>query len=655
MTRLKLGAAALPLALLWPVAAAAAVPADLKTKADAVVTGSYPADGPGAAVVVMDDGRIVYAAGRGLSNVEAKRPITPDTVFRLGSITKQFTAAVILQLAEEGKLSLSDPLSKFLADYPKPGANATVAQLLNHSSGIQSYTGISGWMASDKPAVPVTTKSLIAEFRDKPDDFAAGTRFSYNNSGYVLLGAIIEAVTNKPWHAAIEDRITKPLGLTSIRYGVEEPKVKNMAAGYTERDGKAAPARPIHMSVPHAAGALVGTVGDLAKWAKALHGGQVVKSETYQQMIARTRLSDSKEVDYAFGLSNGDVRGRRSIGHGGGIFGFSTSSLYVPGGDVFVAVFANSDKPMSSPDMTAVRLAAIAIDDPYPSFTRAEIPSAELEPLAGVYKLAEGEQRLFMRDGKLFTRRTGGSDLEAIPAGQGRFFYPKSLTWFTATKDEAGKPLLSFYQNGSKTPEIARWSGPIPPEAASVDLPRATLARYAGRYQFGPAPLLVTLGDDGYLTVKLGPRNPVPIIPTSSNEFRAESVDARVIFHEGRSGVAPHHRSGRTPARCAASRCQLNAKARVCSSTSESPCLPAAASDAAARLVAPVTWISSSALRGRTSASPYSFSGLPALIAHVRSGSSKHPGAEVMLAAGDRLAYVTEEPPIKVDMWFHGR
>lgn len=535
---IRWGAAVLPLAMIW-AAPVAAVPADFKGQADALLAHSFSADEPGAAVIVMDDGKVAYSAGRGLANVEAKQPITPDTVFRLGSITKQFTAAVILQLVEEGKLSLSDPLSKFLPGYPMPGANATVAQLLNHTSGIQSYTSIPGWMVSDKPATAVTTQSLIAEFRDKPDEFAAGTRFSYNNSGYVLLGAIIEKVTGKPWHVAVADRITKPLGLTTIRYGVNAPVSGRMAAGYTDQDGKIVPARPIHMSVPHAAGALVGSVGDLAKWARALHGGKVVKSETYQQMIARTRLSDGKEVDYAFGLANGDVRGHRSIGHGGGIFGFSTASLYIPDEDVFVAVFANSDEPKTSPDMTAVKLAALAIDDPYPSLTRVEVPAAELQPLVGVYKLPEGERRVFLRDGKLFTRRTGGSDLEAIPAGQGRFFYANSLTWFTAARDESGKPVMTFYQNGSKTPEVSAWTGPIPPEPAAFSVPTATLERYAGKYQFGPAPLVVALGADGRLTVKLGPQNPVPIVPVSATEFQAQGVDARVTFHE-KDGAVSH-------------------------------------------------------------------------------------------------------------------
>src|SRR4051794_29978440 len=180
--------------------AAWAVPADFTAKADAYLKSAYPADGPGAAVIVVDHGKIAYAAGRGVADMQHNRKIEPDTVFRLGSLTKQFTAAVILQLEHEGKLSLSDPLAKYLPDYPQPGRNATIAQLLNHTSGIKNYTEIASWMLSRGRERPVTTQQLIDVFKNEPADFAPGTKWHYDNSGYVLLGAVIEKVTGKPWY-----------------------------------------------------------------------------------------------------------------------------------------------------------------------------------------------------------------------------------------------------------------------------------------------------------------------------------------------------------------------------------------------------------------------------------------------------------------------
>jgi D-alanyl-D-alanine carboxypeptidase len=190
--------------------AAWAVPAGFQAQADAYLKSSYPADGPGAAVIVLDHGKVAYAGGRGLADVRTKRKITPATVFRLGSLTKQFTASVILELEQEGRLSLSDRVSRFLPDYPQPGADATIAQLLNHTAGIKNFTEMPKWMLSGRRAQPVTTAQLIDAFKNEPLDFAPGTGWHYSNSGYVVLGAIIEKVTGKPWYEAVDRRLAKP-------------------------------------------------------------------------------------------------------------------------------------------------------------------------------------------------------------------------------------------------------------------------------------------------------------------------------------------------------------------------------------------------------------------------------------------------------------
>jgi CubicO group peptidase (beta-lactamase class C family) len=166
-----LASAAAALAMAAP---AGAIPADFKAKADALLKQAYPDAGPGAAVIVTDDGKVVYEGAQGLADIAANRPITAQTVFRMGSITKQFSAAIMLQLAAEGKLSLDDKLSKFLPDFPKPGADATVAQLLNHTVGVQSYTNIPGWMVEKNTAKAYTTEEMIAQFKDLPSPSRPG-------------------------------------------------------------------------------------------------------------------------------------------------------------------------------------------------------------------------------------------------------------------------------------------------------------------------------------------------------------------------------------------------------------------------------------------------------------------------------------------------
>lgn len=507
-----------------------AVPADFKAKADALLQKSFPADQPGAAVIVTDDGKVIYAAGRGLADIEAKRPITPNTVFRIGSITKQFSAAIMLQLVAEGKVSLDDKLSKFFADYPKPGADATVAQLLNHTVGVQSYTGIPGWMVEAKTSRAYTTEQMIAEFRDLPAPSKPGEKFAYNNSGYVLVGAVIEKVTGKPWHVNVDERIARPLGLKTIRYGEFESQTPNMATGYTFAKDQVAPAQKIHMSVPHAAGALIGSVEDLAKWNTALHHGKVVRPDLYAKMTAPTVLPDGSTEDYGFGIAPREVRSRKALGHGGGIFGFSTDSIYLPKEDVFVAVFTNSDSPAASPGFVMQQLAAMAIDDPFPKFEKAALDAKAVQPWVGLYKVKDGERRVFLKDGKLMTQRTGGEELEAFAAGDGKYFYDNSLTWFELKRDAAGSPIVAMYQQGATIAEVTARSGDIPPELPVADVARATLESYAGTYNAPMGALVVALPVDGPMTVKLGGQQAIPVLAVTQTEFRTVGVDARVEF-----------------------------------------------------------------------------------------------------------------------------
>ena len=524
--RVLLGAAA----ALAVAAPAHAVPADFKAKADALLKKSFPDAGPGAAVIVTEHGKPVYEAGQGLADINAKTRITPETVFRIGSITKQFSAAIMLQLVVEGKVSLDDKLSKFLPDYPKPGADATIAELLNHTVGVQSYTDIPGWMDEKHTAKAYTTEQMIAEFKDLPSPSKPGEKWAYNNSGYVLVGAVIEKVTGKPWYQNVEERIAKPLGLKTIQYGIVEDKMPRMARGYTDKEGKVAPSQIINMSVPHAAGALIGSVEDLAKWNAALRHGKVVPAELYAKMNSPTKLPDGSSEPYGFGMGMRDVRGHEALGHSGGIFGFSTDSIYLPKEDVFVAVFANSDQPVTQPGTVMLQLAAMAIADPYPTFKRVALDAKAVEPWVGLYKVKDGERRVFLRDGKLYTQRTGGGELEAFSAGNGKYFYANSLTWFELKRDKAGTPVVAMYQQGAPTAEVAARSGDIPAELPVAEVPRSTVLTYAGNYVAAIGTLTVAVPEQGPMTVQLTGQQAIPVAAVTQTEFRLIGVDARVVF-----------------------------------------------------------------------------------------------------------------------------
>ena len=229
--------------------------------------------------------------------------------------------------------------------------------------------------------------------------------------------------------------------------------------------------------------------------------------------------------------------GRRSISHGGGIPGFITASSYLPEEDLFVAVFANSDEPATSPELVLRRLAGMALGRPYASFTKVAVDAAAMEPLLGVYALPNGggERRFFAREGRLYTQRTGSGPLEVFAAGNDRFFYGNaSLSWFTMRRAADGAHMMEFRPNGEDTIELATRSGPVPAEAAAVTVPRETLARYAGRYDLPPIGVFtIALTEAGTLTAQLTGQPALPLVAISATEFRTEGGDAKVTFEAG--------------------------------------------------------------------------------------------------------------------------
>ena len=264
-------------------AAATAVPAtqaaedaELRALAERLLAENAPADAPGIAVLVARGDRVLFRGARGLADVELGVPLTPEQTFRIGSVTKQFSAAALLKLVEAGKVGLDDPLSKYVKGYPN-GDAIKVRHLLDHTSGVKSYTGIDGYMRESIKR-ELSTQELIAVFKDLPADFAPGQDFRYNNSGYVLLGAVIEAASGQPWHEYVRQSLLQPLKLEHTRYGDVHALIPGMVEGYTRRDGAVAPMDFLDLSQPHAAGALVSTLADLLRWNRALHGGRVLRA-----------------------------------------------------------------------------------------------------------------------------------------------------------------------------------------------------------------------------------------------------------------------------------------------------------------------------------------------------------------------------------------
>ncbi|HET7275618.1 MAG TPA: serine hydrolase domain-containing protein, partial [Longimicrobiaceae bacterium] len=301
---------------------------------------------PGVSVAVTRGGEPVHVRGYGYADLENDVEATPETVYRIGSVTKQFTSAAIMRLVEEGKIDLQDPVSEYIHGLPAWSDEVTIHHLLNHTSGVKSYTSVPEWL--ELMPLEMTHEEMLEVFKDEPVDFAPGDDWSYNNSGYYMLGMVIESVTDQTYAEYLEEEFYEPLGLEGTVYCGEARLIENRAEGYVVEDGEIYNDPPIDMTQPYSAGSLCSTVVDLTRWARLLASGEVVSPASYRTMTTPTRLNDGTEHPYGYGLFTGTLEGEPSIAHGGGINGFISYLAYYPEADVSVAVLSNSQSANSS-------------------------------------------------------------------------------------------------------------------------------------------------------------------------------------------------------------------------------------------------------------------------------------------------------------------
>ena len=521
---------------LTPALAAPAGDAEVARYAEALLRQSFPdANAPGMAVLVARGDHVLYQGARGAASIELATPLSPGQVFRLGSITKQFAAAAVLKLAEDGKLSLDDPLSKFVPGYPG-GDKVSVRMLLNHTSGIRSYTDMPGVM--DGPIQKtVTTAQLIDTFKNEKPDFAPGEGWHYNNSGYVLVGAVIEAASGQPWHAYLKKSFFDPLGMARTGYGDETLAViPGHVTGYTLANDQWAVAKYLSMTQPHAAGALVSTVGDLLRWNRAVHEGKVLKADSYRLMV--TPQGKAVGEKYGFGISHEKLRGEDVLQHGGGIFGFSTHLLYLPQSEVTVAVLYNADSgrpPGIGTDTAARLLAAKAIGRPYQEKKAIPIDAATLREYEGVYRIDKDAARVLrVVDGRLTSQRTASPAYVLVPVAKDSFLFEEGLSRMAFERDAAGKvvAMRMFPDDEGEGDVVKRSDEPMPVERTAIEVARPALERLVGRYAHQGMAMTVALEGDK-LTTQLAGQPAFELFAESPTKFFLKVVEATLEFAPG--------------------------------------------------------------------------------------------------------------------------
>jgi D-alanyl-D-alanine carboxypeptidase len=430
-------------------AAAPASDATLARDAQRLLERVATVDGPGVAVLIAKGDTVVFRAARGSAQIELGVPLATNGVFRIASLTKMFTAATVLRLAELGKLSLDDSLAKYLPDFPD-AERITLRELLNHTAGISDRVRDvqPGFSRRD-----LDTDTLLAEIRKRPLDFAPGTRWAYSNAGYILLGAVIEKVCGEPWHVALRKHVVDPLGLRHTQYGAQARLIPQRVAGYamdplTHEVNNAA---FVSASAPAAAGALVSTLDDLHDWLRALASGRIISDASFRQMITPGAQlpGGSTRHRYGLGIYIWRVRDNAMVGHTGQINGFAAFAGYLPQHDITLVALAN-DENFDARSM-GKRLAAIALGKPFAEVTAVPISEELRQELAGTYRIDEHTlETISVKDGKLFAQRgTSHPVLLQLTADRQLHFVPDELSYFTAVRNAAGAVTrLDYFEDG---------------------------------------------------------------------------------------------------------------------------------------------------------------------------------------------------------------
>ncbi len=408
---------------------------------------------PAAEIGVVRSGKLVVDDAYGMANMRRRVPATPQTQFEIGSVTKQFTAAAILQLKEQGKLNLTDPLGKYVPEYQR-GKDITIEQLLWQVSGVPNYTDVNHFVhiAGSTPGGVDPAIALIAK---KPLDFKPGARFEYSNTNYILLGAVVARASHMPWETYIRKNIFDPVGMTRSGFIQDEPGMPDAATGYTRgKKGQLQVSPPLHGPWAGAAGGIVSTASDMSKWDTAFFGGKVVSSQDVALATTAHQLSSGKSTGYGFGWFIEKKAGLPEIAHSGGTFGFASENEYFPSLHQFVIVLTN---------VAGLDPGFIA-DQTFDALNPA-IAAAEMKP-------AKGEDPAITALARQWVHRmqTGDIDKSQLSAAFAKHLTPQGVAGMKEGLAPLGNPTSFVYRGKSKANGATAYQYSVGFKGATLDL-----------------------------------------------------------------------------------------------------------------------------------------------------------------------------------------
>lgn len=366
-----------------PASAAGAEPKNPAAEMDRIFAAAFPTDAPGAVVLVAQNGTVKLRSAYGLANLESRAPMDAAAVLPVCSLTKQFTAVAILQLAEAGKLKLTDDLATWVPDYPTGGATVTLAQLLSHMSGIPSIEEQPEWRKTWESEL--TPSQLLDFTRNKPLAFAPGANFKYSNTGYILLGRVIEKASGQSYPDYVRTHLFAPAAMTHSCYPDSGQPIVGEPPGYSRSGKDWENARGFNLTQAYSAGALLSTVDDLWAWEQALQSGRLVGASLLQSAYTEGRLPDGRGTHYGFGWEINNLGRHDIIEHAGGMPGYAAQQVWVPDADIYVVILANTGSPSVPLRTLADNCVRIALGET--SVAPGALPVTAMEDYVGTYQM----------------------------------------------------------------------------------------------------------------------------------------------------------------------------------------------------------------------------------------------------------------------------
>jgi CubicO group peptidase (beta-lactamase class C family) len=509
---------------------------DLELQIDDIVSSVYTVNEPGISILVAKDGIPIYRKAIGKSNLELGTSMTPENVFEIGSITKQFTAISVLMLEEQGKLRISDEITKYIPDYPTNGKTITIHHLLNHTSGIKGRTPVGN---PNTARTDMTPNELIDYFKNMPMNFDPGEQFRYSNSGYILLGYIIKVVSGQSYEEYIEKNIFNKLGMTSSYFGSTSEIIKNRASGYQLKKGDYINADYLSLTLPYAAGSLMSTVDDLLIWQNAISANSLIKGSSLQKAINPSTLNNGKEIPYGYGWRLGDFYGTEGRGHNGGTFGYTASGIFLPNENIYVIGLANCNcKNAKNVSEVARKVAALAIGQPIPDIKNAISLSVEdLKKWVGTYQFVNNTIRyISLIDGHLFSQREGSQKYKIYPMKDDTFIFEDGmlLYQFSESNDGAKKVIM---KNGNKEYLGSAIDMAPPTERKTIVISTSLLKKYKGKYELKPnVNFNITVEGNTLFLQAPGQSKKIELFAERENQFFVKVSTAKITFNTDNKG-----------------------------------------------------------------------------------------------------------------------